>query len=42
VAQYTIEGAQATIRFISQDIDYWIDFGVAYVGITVVEIRPLP
>jgi hypothetical protein len=41
-AQYTIEGAQATIRYISQDIDYWIDFGIAYVGATVVEIHPQP
>ena len=38
VAQFTIEGAQATIRFISEDIDYWIRFGIAYVGSKVVEI----
>jgi hypothetical protein len=37
IAQYTIEGAQATIRFISEDIDYWINFGITYVGSKVVK-----
>ena len=39
IAQFTIEGAQATIRFISEDIEYWINFGIAYVGSTVTEIN---
>jgi hypothetical protein len=37
IAQYTIEGAQATIRFISEDIDYWINFGITYAGSKVVK-----
>ena len=37
IARITIEGAQATIRFISENIDYWLNFGIAYVGSTVIE-----
>lgn len=37
IAQVTIEGAQATIRFISENIDYWQNFGIAYVGSIVIE-----
>jgi FPC/CPF motif-containing protein YcgG len=39
IAQYTIEGAQTTIRFLSEDIEYWINFGIAYIGSTVIEIH---
>jgi hypothetical protein len=39
IAQFTIEGAQTTIRFLSEDIDYWINFGIAYIGSTVIEIH---
>ncbi len=37
IAQVTIEGAQATIRFISENIDYWLNFGIEYVGSIVIE-----
>ncbi len=37
IAQITIEGAQATIHFISDDIDYWLNFGIAYVGSIIIE-----
>jgi hypothetical protein len=39
IAQFTIEAAQALIRFISDDIDYWINFGITYVGSIVIEIH---
>ena len=39
IAQFTIEGAQTTIRFLSEDIEYWINFGIAYIGSTVREIN---
>jgi hypothetical protein len=39
IAQFTIEGAQTTIRFLSEDIEYWINFGIAYIGSTVIEIH---
>jgi hypothetical protein len=39
IGQYTIEGAQTTIRFLSEDIEYWINFGIAYIGSTVIEIH---
>ena len=39
IAQFTIEGAQTTISFLSEDIEYWINFGIAYIGSTVVEIH---
>ena len=39
IAQFTIEGAQTTISFLSEDIEYWINFGIAYIGSTVIEIN---
>jgi len=39
VAQFTAEGLQATIRMISEDLDYWLNLKWAYVGATVVEIH---
>ncbi len=39
IAQFTIEGAQTTISFLSEDIEYWINFGIAYIGSIVVEIH---
>ncbi len=38
-AQVTIEGAQATIRYISENLEYWLTFGVAYVGAIVLEVH---
>jgi len=38
VAQVTAEGLQATIRYISENIDYWLN-GWAYVSAKVVEIH---
>lgn len=39
VAQATIEGAQATIRYISENLEYWLTFGIAYVGAVVLEVH---
>jgi hypothetical protein len=39
VAQVTIEGAQATIRYISDNLEYWLNFGIAYVGAIVLDIH---
>ena len=39
IAQFTIEGAQTTIRFLSEDIEYWMNFGITYIGSTVIEIH---
>jgi FPC/CPF motif-containing protein YcgG len=39
IAQFTIEGAQTTIHFLSEDIEYWINFGFAYIGSKVIEIH---
>jgi hypothetical protein len=39
VAENTAEGLQTTIRGISEDVDYWIRIGQAYVFATVVEIH---
>lgn len=39
VAQFTAEGLQATIRYISENIDYWLNLGWAYVSAKVVEIH---
>ena len=39
IAQFTIEGAQTTIRFLSEDIEYWINFGIAYIGSTVNDVH---
>jgi hypothetical protein len=38
VAQYTAEGLQATIRYISQNLDYWLG-GWAYISSRVTEIH---
>ena len=39
VAQVTAEGLQATIQFISRDLDYWLDLGRVYVAAEVTEIH---
>ena len=39
IAQFTNEGAQTTISFLSEDVEYWINFGSAYIESTVVEIH---
>lgn len=39
VAEVTAEGLQTTIRDISEDVDYWIRIGHAYVFARVVELR---
>ena len=39
IAEFTVEGAQTTIRSISQDLDYWLNLGWAYVWAKVTEIR---
>jgi hypothetical protein len=39
VAEVTAEGLQTTLRAISEDVDYWIGIGQAYVFATVVELR---
>jgi len=39
IAQITAEGLQATIQFISEDLDYWLDLGWAYVSAQVAEIH---
>lgn len=39
VAQITAEGLQATIQFISGNLDYWLDLGGAYVSAQVTEIH---
>jgi len=38
VAEFTAEGLQATIRYISETIDYWLN-GWAYISAKVVEIH---
>jgi len=38
VAEFTAEGLQGTIRYISENIDYWLN-GWAYVSAKVVEIH---
>ena len=39
VPEVTAEGLQTTIRDISEDVDYWIRIGHAYVFARVVELR---
>ncbi len=39
VANVTAEGLQTTLRDISENIDYWIGMGYAYVWAEVVELR---
>jgi len=38
VAQFTAEGLQATIRYVSENIEYWLN-GWAYVSSRIVEIH---
>jgi len=39
VARITAGGLQATIQFISGNLDYWLDLGWAYVSAKVTEIH---
>jgi hypothetical protein len=39
VAEITAEGLQSTIRGISEDLDYWLGLGWAYVYAGVVEVH---
>jgi len=40
IAEVTVEGMQATIRHISEDLDYWLELGlIVYVSATVTEIH---
>jgi len=39
VAEVTAEGLQATIQYISENLDYWLDLGWAYVDAKVTEIH---
>lgn len=39
VAEVTAEGLQTTIRYISENLDYWLDLGLAYVSGKVTEIH---
>lgn len=39
VAEVTAEGLQATIQYMSENLDYWLDLGWAYVSAKVTEIH---
>ena len=39
VAEVTAEGLQATIQYISENLNYWLDLGWAYVDAIVTEIH---
>ena len=39
VAEVTAEGLQATIQYISENLDYWLDLGWAHVDAKVTEIH---
>ncbi len=39
VAEFTAEGLQSTIQAISEDLDYWVNLGWAYVHAGVVEVH---
>ena len=39
IAEVTAEGLQATIRYISENLDYWLELGWVYVSATVTEIH---
>ena len=39
IAEVTAEGLQATIRYISENLDYWLELGWAYVSARIAEIR---
>ena len=42
VAQFTAEGLQSTIGYISANIDYWLNLGWAYVWSEIVEVHSQP
>ncbi|MCW4019895.1 MAG: hypothetical protein NWF14_01510 [Candidatus Bathyarchaeota archaeon] len=42
VAQFTAEGLQATIQFVSENLDYWLNLGLVYIGSKVIEIHHPP
>lgn len=39
IAEVTAEGLQATIQYISENLDYWLDLGLAYVDSKVTGIH---
>lgn len=39
IAEVTAEGLQATIQYISETLDYWLDLGRAYIDARVTEIH---
>jgi hypothetical protein len=39
VTQFTAEGLQATIKYISENIDYWLELKWAYVNFEITEIH---
>lgn len=39
VAEVTAEGLQATIQYVSENLNYWLDLGWAYVDAIVTEIH---
>jgi hypothetical protein len=39
VAQFTAEGLQGTIKYISENIDYWLELKWAYVNSKIIEIH---
>jgi hypothetical protein len=39
IAEVTAEGLQATIQHIGENLDYWLDLGLAYVDAEVTEIH---
>ena len=39
IAEVTAEGLQATIQYISENLDYWLDLGLAYVDSKVTSIH---
>lgn len=39
IAEFTAEGLQATIRYISENLDYWLDLGWVFVHAKVTEIH---
>ena len=39
IAQVTAEGSQSTIRGISEDLEYWLDYGYVYVFAKVTEVH---
>ncbi len=39
IAEITAEGSQSTISGISEDLDYWLAYGIVYVYATVIDIH---